>query len=94
MNKRKPFGPGSYPCPACGAATRVTDSRPTDSLGTHAIRRRRHCEADGSHRFTTFEVSERELPGGKAAGEVLGAARRIVGELARVLAKAQIGDER
>lgn len=38
-------------CPICAAATRVLETRTTD---THATRRTREC--DNLHRFITFEV--------------------------------------
>ena len=47
-------------CPACSSDdTRVIDSRLGDAGAT--VRRRRECQAC-SHRFTTFERFERELP--------------------------------
>lgn len=38
-------------CPICGAASRVLETRTTD---THATRRTREC--DNLHRFETFEI--------------------------------------
>lgn len=46
-----------YPCPECGAKTRVTDSRDAAS----GIRRRRVCTGQGEHRFTTYELTEEQL---------------------------------
>lgn len=42
------------PCPVCYGATRVKDTRPSNS-DRHALRRRRKCLAC-EHRFTTLEI--------------------------------------
>jgi hypothetical protein len=42
----------AMPCPACGGASRVLDSRPTPDQGH---RRRRRCAKCGE-RFTTYEI--------------------------------------
>lgn len=46
-----------YPCPECGAKTRVNDSRDAAS----GIRHRRVCTGQGEHRFTTYELTEDQL---------------------------------
>lgn len=47
----------SFLC-ACGAGTRVIDSRPTKQ----GIRRRRVCLTGNAHRFTTWERAESDDP--------------------------------
>lgn len=53
---RRPDGSLGYQCPECGAATRVTDSRPAPG---GIIRRRRACTQ--GHRFSTFEIRGRRF---------------------------------
>lgn len=47
---------GAYPCPQCGTAMEVVDSRPSIFLATPSVRRRRAC-MKCDHRHTTYEVS-------------------------------------
>lgn len=45
--------PGGLRCPLCGAPTFVHESRLT---GSNALRRRRQCEGEEPHIFTTYET--------------------------------------
>ena len=81
MNNRVPYGPGSWPCPSCGAHSEVRDSRPSDALGVHAICRRRHCS--NGHRFTTFEISQEDVEVLRGPDpKMMDRAKRAVTELA------------
>lgn len=88
MNNRLPYGPGSYPCPECGASTSVKDSRPSDALGARAIRRRRVCRGAEPHRFTTFEITEDVIRPRQHMPALLERARLAAGDLVDILRKA------
>jgi transcriptional regulator NrdR family protein len=77
---------GAWPCPLCGCRTTTIDSRPSEGLGFHSVRRRRRCTVDPSHRFTTHEVIEENLVGARDE-TVMALARELAGRLLSVLTR-------
>lgn len=70
------------PCPECGDATRVVDTRPTSVSGMVATRRRRECNRCG-HRFRTTEVYGADV----LSARLSEADQRMVAALVRRLAE-------
>jgi len=64
-------GQPNFPCPRCGGASEVKDSRPSSIGGSSAVRRRRMCRGCGA-RWTTWET----LLGGGRLEQHLGSAAR------------------
>lgn len=48
-------GSDAIPCPECGKASRVINSRAAEVIETPAIYRRRACRSC-DHRWSTFEI--------------------------------------
>ena len=72
----------SFPCPKCGADTKVVDSRPTHE---HRLRRRRACVLiPCGHRFTTYEVEASVLEQAKATRGARSILTAVIGQLDRL----------
>lgn len=79
----------NFPCPACGGAMQVKDSRPTHFHGENAIRRRRACRAAiCGHRITTMEIVD---DGRTDIGELVAAAAAIQSACGDFVAKVRNG---